>query len=325
MARSLPVRGLTEGAVLAALVALLAFAARYLPLLGLVASFLCPIPLTVLVIRHGARVALLAGLVATALGSIISGPVTGLLIALGFAPTGVAIGVGLRRQMPAATIVLLTGAVALLSLIVGGATASAGIGVDPRVTMREVIELNKRSLDDVVQRYARLGIDTARIETTVQMMRDFLDYSVRLIPLLLVVGSLTNAYLNYEIARAVLRRIGIRAPALPPVSMWGLPSAALWALPLGSLLAVIGAQRMPAVEAVGVNLAFFVTMALLSQGMLAGWVLMEKYRMPKWYRVVVLLLFLSGPTGVVVFFLGLADAAFDLRRRWRPAAELTAS
>lgn len=325
MARTLPVRGLTEGAVLAALVALLAFAARYLPLLGLVASFLCPIPLTMLVIRHGSRVALLAGLVATALGGIIGGPVTGVLIALGFAPTGVAIGVGLRRQLPAATIVLLTGTVIMLSLIVGGAIAAAGIGVDPRVTMREVIELNKRSLDEVVQRYARLGIDTRRIETTVQMMRDALDYSVRLIPLLLVLGSLTNAYLNYEIARAVLRRVGVRAPALPPVSMWGLPVLALWALPLGSLLAVVGSQRIPALEAIGVNLTFFVTTALLAQGILAGWVLMEKYRLPKWYRVVVLLLFLSGPTSLVAFFLGLADAAFDLRRRWRVSMELRAS
>jgi len=325
MARTLPVRGLTEGAVLAALVALLAFAARYLPLLGLVASFLCPIPLTMLVIRHGSRVALLAGLVATALGGIIGGPVTGVLIALGFAPTGVAIGVGLRRQLPATTIVLLTGTVIMLSLIVGGAVAAAGIGVDPRVTMREVIELNKRSLDESVQRYARLGIDTRRIETTVQMMRDALDYSLRLIPLLLVLGSLTNAYLNYEIARAVLRRVGVAAPALPPVSMWGLPLLALWALPLGSLLAVVGAQRMPALEAIGVNLAFFVTTALLIQGILAGWVLMEKYRLPKWYRVVVLLLFLSGPTSLVAFFLGLADAAFDLRRRWRVSMELRAS
>lgn len=325
MARTLPVRGLTEGAVLAALVALLAFAARYLPLLGLVASFLCPIPLTILVIRQGARVALLAGLVAAALGGIIGGPVTGLLIALGFAPTGVAIGIGLRRQLPASTIVLLTGTVIMLTLVVGGAIATAGVGVDPRVTMREIIELNKRSLDDVVQRYAQLGIDTRRIEPTVQMTRDALDYSLRLIPLLLVLGSLTNAYLNYEIARAVLRRVGVAAPALPPVSMWGLPLLALWALPLGSLLAVVGAQRMPALEAIGVNLAFFVTTALLIQGILAGWVFMERYRLPKWYRTVVLLLFLSGPTAVVTFFLGLADAAFDLRRRWRVAMELRAS
>lgn len=320
MTSRVPVRGLTEGAVLAALVAVLAFAARFLPLVGLAANFLCPIPLAVLVIRHGLRVAALATLVAIAVGSIISGPVTGVLIALGFAPVGLTIGFGLRRRLPASTIVLATGAAVLLSLVLGGVAAQVGIGVDPRVTMREVIELNKRSLDEAVQRYAQLGIDTARMDATVKMMRDFMDYSVHLIPLLLVLGSLISAYANYEVSRLVLRRVGYAAPALPPVSMWGLPVLALWALPLGSLLAVVGAQRVPALQAVGTNLAFFITILLLTQGLLAGWVLLERYRFPKWYRVVVIVLFMSGPTGLVLFLLGLADAAFDLRRRWRTAA-----
>lgn len=320
MASRVPVRGLTEGAVLAALVAVLAFAARFLPLVGLAANFLCPIPLAVLVIRHGLRVAALATLVAIAIGSIISGPVTGFVIALGFAPVGLTIGFGLRRQLPASTIVLATGAAVLVSLILGGVAAQVGIGVDPRVTMREVIELNKRSLDEAMQRYAQLGIDTSKMDATVKMMRDFMDYSVRLIPLLLALGSLISAYANYEVARRVLRRVGYAAPALPPMSMWGLPVLALWALPLGSLLAVVGAQRLPALQAVGVNLAFFITIVLLTQGLLAGWVLLERYRFPKWYRVIVLVLFMSGPTGLALFLLGLADAAFDLRRRWRTAA-----
>src|SRR2546422_695630 len=55
MARPISVRGLTEGAILAALVAVLALAANYVPLVGLAANFLCPIPLAVLMIRHGLR------------------------------------------------------------------------------------------------------------------------------------------------------------------------------------------------------------------------------------------------------------------------------
>src|SRR2546421_5424540 len=98
MARPISVRGLTEGAILAALVAVLALAANYVPLVGLAANFLCPIPLAVLMIRHGLRVAALATVVAIAIGSAISGPVTGVLILLGFAPVGLAIGFGLRRQ-----------------------------------------------------------------------------------------------------------------------------------------------------------------------------------------------------------------------------------
>src|SRR3989475_5144247 len=221
MARPISGRGLTEGAILAALVAVLALAANYVPLVGLAANFLCPIPLAVLMIRHGLRVAALATVVAIAIGSAISGPVTGVLILLGFAPVGLAIGFGLRRQWSASTVVLVTGGAVLLALILGGVAAKIGIGVDPRVFARGVIEINKRSLDEAAQRYGQLGLDTRQMAASITMMRDFFDYSYRLIPMLLLVGSFISAYLNYEVARLVLRRGGGEETARPPGAAGG--------------------------------------------------------------------------------------------------------
>src|SRR5438128_12066970 len=106
----------------------------------------------------------------------------------------------------------------------------------------------------------------------VTMMRDFFDYSYRLIPMLLLVGSFISAYLNYEVARHVLKRVGVKAPALPPMSMWGLPANALWALPLLSLLAALGARRLAPLVGLGTNLVFVILFALLSQCMLGVWV-----------------------------------------------------
>src|SRR2546428_6928297 len=270
MARTVSVRGLTEGAVLAALVTVVGLAANYIPRVGLAANFLCPIPLAVLMIRHGLRVAALATVVAIALGSASSGPVTGLLILLGFAPIGLAIGFGLRRQWSASTVVLITGGAVLLALILGGVAAKIGIGVDPRVFAREVIEFNKRSVDEAAQRNGLLGSDPRQMAASITMMRDFFDYSYRLIPMLLRVGSFISAYLNYEVARLVLRRVGVKAPALPPMSMWGLPAIALWAFPVLSLLAALGAGRIAPLEGLGANLAFLIFFVLLGPGVLAG-------------------------------------------------------
>src|SRR5712692_2247130 len=108
MARPLPVRGLTEGAVLAAVAALLALAAQYIPLLGTAAVFLCPLPLTVLTVRQGLRVAWLAAAVAAAIGTMVGGVFVGISIALGFAPSGIVMGIGIRRGFSAGGIWLLT-------------------------------------------------------------------------------------------------------------------------------------------------------------------------------------------------------------------------
>src|SRR3989442_5471362 len=222
-------------------------------------------------IRHGLRVAALATVVAIALGSAISGPVTGLLILLGFAPVGLAIGFGLRRQWSASTVVLITGGAVLLALILGGVAAKIGIGVDPRVFAREVIEINKRSLDEAAQRYGRVGLDPRQMAASITMMRDFFDYSYRLIPMLLLVGSFISAYLNYEVARLVLRRVGVNAPALPPMSMWGLPAVALWALPVLSLLAALGAPRIGPLGRFGGKLGVLVFFCLLKSGGVSRW------------------------------------------------------
>src|SRR2546427_1918878 len=157
MARPISVRGLTEGAILAALVAVLALAANYVPLVGLAANFLCPIPLAVLMIRHGLRVAALATVVAIAIGSAISGPVTGVLILLGFAPVGLAIGFGLRRQWSASTVVLITGGAGLLALVFGGGAAEIRLGVDPPGFAPGGIEINKPSPGETAPRDRRLG------------------------------------------------------------------------------------------------------------------------------------------------------------------------
>src|SRR5207245_11778417 len=111
---------LAEVSSLAVLSAYRALVVNNVPQFGLASNFLCPIPLAVLMIRHGLRVAALATVVAIAIWSAISGPVTGVLILLGFAPVGLAIGFGLRRQWSASTVILVTGAAVLGALVLGG-------------------------------------------------------------------------------------------------------------------------------------------------------------------------------------------------------------
>jgi uncharacterized protein YybS (DUF2232 family) len=323
MTRSLPVRGLIEGAVLASLVTVLAIAAQAIPLVGLAASFLCPVPLTVLIIRHGFKVATLATVVATILGSAIAGLLVGAIILLAYAPVGFALGIGVRARMTASRLVAVTAVAIMASLVVSSVVATVGLGIDPRITARKTIEVSRASFDATLERLRPQGADSAQVEAQVVAMHAVYDLLARAIPVVLVLGSLFLAYLHFEVSRAILRRVGYPIPALPPMSMWGLPSVALWALPFASL-GLLAAGRFPALETFALTLGLVMVWALLGQGILAGWVLMERFRLPSWYRAIVLVLFLGGPAGLVVFLLGAADALFDLRRRWRSAVGLRA-
>jgi uncharacterized protein YybS (DUF2232 family) len=313
--RSPSVRGLTEGAILAALVALLAVATRYVPVLGLAAGLVCPLPLSALVIRHGLRIGILAAFVAAAIGGIIAGPLVGGGILLAFAPLGVALGIGAARGWSAGRIILVGSIIATAGILANlGITLALG-GVNPYVVM---IDSMRQSQQATTQFYQGLGVPREQIEQAAGQVRRMIDVMPRLIPLAVVVGGAMIAYLNMVIGRAVLGRFGYRLPQLPPMRTWEVPPPLMWLFVLGFILMTWGGLVSPALETAGLNLTMLVQVAFILQGLIVGWILLERYRAAPWLRWVAVVLALTNPLfGLVAFFLGLADSAFLLRERWR--------
>lgn len=313
------VRGLTEGAILATLVALLALATRYLPVIHVVSALVCPLPLTFLVIRQGVRVAVLAALVAAAVGAMAGGPLTGAAIVVTFAPLGIVLGLGVRRRWPPVTTVAVSTAVVTVSLLVNLVLTLVIAGVNPYVMM---IESMRQGQEQSLRLYERLGIDPKQLEQASGFMKQALELLPRLIPLLIVGGGAFFALVNFQVGRVVLRRFGIATEPLPPLSTWRTHPALLWMLPAGFVLIMIGQARHDAVETAGLNLLSLAQMLLLLQGLLVAWSFFDRYRSPNWLRWVMIAIAFTQPIlSVVIFLLGLADAAFDLRGRWRLARE----
>ena len=346
---SLTVRGLTESAILAALVALFALAARYVPLVGAASVFVCPIPLTIAVVRHGFRAGVLSALVAGLIAAMVGGPVTGLTIALTFAPMGIALGAAVRGNLPAGRILLLTSAVATVSVLVNLGVTLAISGINPYAL---TIEGLQRSQDSAVDLYAKFGVDRAQLERQLGAYRQLLALLPRLIPLLVITGGVTTAYISFEVARFVLRRFGYKINALPPLSAWRVPALFVWILPLSYVLQLWAqgnpallelpaatlrqlppddvmailrepSTRFPVIETAGLNVTIMAQMVFSAMGLIAAWVLLERYRTPpilRWF--IIFLAFSNLALGAVAFFLGLADAVFNLRGRWRQASRM---
>lgn len=346
MVRRLPTRGLTEGALLAALVAVLAGAARYLPLVAVISPFVCPLPLALLVIRQGIRIALLASLVAALLATVLAGPLVGAVLLITFAPLGIALGLGVRQRRSAQAIVLISSAVAVCSLLINIQLTLVLAGVHPYTLM---VQDMQRGLQEGMVLYSHLGYSHEQIEQLAGPFQQSLEILPKLVPLMIVLGGLTSAWLNYEVGRLVLRKLGQNLPALPPMSTWRVPMVFIWFLLLGVVLtwaarltlAPLGlsaqtlrmlprddlaailrtaTSRYPGVELLALNLSFLTQLVFSFQGFLVGWVLMEKYGLPRWYRWGIIGFGLVAQAiGLIVYLLGLADAAFNLRRRWLPA------
>ncbi len=61
-------------------------------------------------------------------------------------------------------------------------------------------------------------------------------------------------------------------------------------------------------------------------GLITGWVLLGRYNVPPWYRWFLIFLAVTSPMlTLVALLLGLADATYDLRSRWRRTAAASAT
>lgn len=307
-------QGLTEGAILAALVALFAVVGRYIPLMSLATTFLCPLPLAVLVIRHGFRVAGIAAIVAALVGSVLAGPLVGLAILVSFAPMGIVLGIGADRRWPAPHVI---GAGTLVASISTGLSFLGLLG-GGRLSMEEMARSMERSVAMTIDLYTRIGIPAPQIESAMQPMREFARLLPYLLPLILVLTAAMTSWLNYEVGRRLLGRFGYRLHALPPLRTWRVPAAGVWLVPVGFVLQFAGARAgMLAMQNIGFSLILGAMLVFVLQGLIAGWVILGNFGFGKIERALAVWLALAlPPASGPLFVLGILDTIYQVRDRW---------
>ncbi|MDR7418932.1 MAG: YybS family protein [Armatimonadota bacterium] len=323
-------RGLTEGAILAGIVAMLALATRYLPLIGIVTVYLCPLPLALLVIRRGLRIAILAAIVATLVGTMLAGPIVGFSILISFAPMGIIIGIGAHKGWQAARIVLL-GTLASAVSTAASFMGFTGQGVQTLEGMRrQMVEAINQSIQMAAGLYTRFGLSKEQIDAVTTQYQAFIQILPYILPAMLLAGAATAAWLNYEVGRRVLRRLGYELAALPPIRAWRFPHWTPWLFALGYGLAVVGhASQVKPLENLGTGLLISMSFAFMLQGIVAAWMILGNFDLRPVERTIGIILAVMFSTtlpiiNVVFLFLGMIDSAWKVRERWgRPRSELS--
>ncbi len=303
-------RGLTEGAILAALTVVVGAVGLVAPFVGIL---LAPLPIMLLVIRWGLRTAVLASIVAALILFQFFGPLNAVSITAMFAPLGLALGWGVWRGV-GAQLTILAGAAAFL------ASTIAALALTTLVLHQDLIGQFVRSQVQAMQlalsMQQRIGAPAQQVEEmrkTIAVMPQFLHTAL---PVMFALGALVWAYLCYALARAVLRRVGHELPGVPPILAWRLPpvlaSTLLWIAAGLSLLSLRGtAVSGAALDVMLVNLFVFGF-----QGALVAIVWANRRQIPRFAQIMAgVLLITAGLMPILALaVLGMLDTWFDYRR-----------
>ena len=306
---------LTEGGLLAALTVLMAVMAVYLPVIGLIAALLWPVPVIVLVVRHGLRVGLLATAVATAITAMLIEPMAALRMTIAFAPSGLALGCGYRRRWPAVHVFLAALIAAVFAKIAAIGLMLAVTGIDPFASQESMME---QALGTTTELYAMMGMGDVERVAVENMMKQTMELVKLLIPFTVILMGILDAALNFFIAGRVLRRLGESAPTLPPFEEWQLPRLFLLVFGFSLVGMYWGSTRnLGGLYQASLNAELLAVCAGLVQGVSLLWFAFGRYALSKPVRILIsFVLFTNGFLLQVAAFAGLFDMAFDYRRRF---------
>ena len=232
-----PVKSIVEGAFFAAITAVLSIISIYVPLLGTVVSFLCPLPIIILSLRHSLKFAVIATVISSMLVSFLAGPFQGIIVLLGFGLLGIVLGYGVRKEYTSTEIIILGSIASFISKILIVLMGVWLLDINPFLfDVEQINEIVTQSLNF----YSNMGLTGEQLDLLKETLSQALQVVRIALPALLILSSIFDAFLNYYVARLVLKRLGYKCNNIAPFSHWRASKSFFWGYFTGIALVFAG-------------------------------------------------------------------------------------
>lgn len=318
----------TLGALLAAILVVLFLISRYLPVIGTIAMFFCPVPLVIMHVKFGdLKYTALVALVATALVSIYTGnPLTAVFFLIGVGLQGMVLAFMIGARKSAITSVFVCAFTTMISTIILFVVVAPimEFNVSVKKQLEVISEQFKKSGDANIESLKKRGASAEQINNmerfyaqAAEAVRGMYIYT----PLFLLGSSFISAVINYLAAAMVLRRLNYEAAALPAFSRWRMPWKAVWVFIAGLLLLNLsggedernGIARYLNLIGLNINGAFM--MLFFINGLSVVHFYLLHYSVNMAARIFLYFLIFFHPLFyMTVLFVGLADPWIDIRK-----------
>jgi|GEM_PF-735987 len=322
--KTINTRGMMEGAILAALTAILGMFYN-LPLVSMITMF-WPVPIIIVGYRNGFRVSMIAAFIAATLVSIMATPIVGVMLFTTYAIPGAVMGYMMRKQFrPSLT--LLVGGVLLsitavlqfvfsLELLLGIPVLSIIGNFNNAVSgYFNQIYTQAKAVSEI---YINLGYSEAEMSAALDRIYKAVMELKVIMPTIFITAGVMVSYFNFKAVVFILRRIGFKVEDVQKFSEMRLDMRYKFVV-LGLTFAVLllTSNQVKFLYTTYTNiwaiLRFFY--AVLGVSVIAYFVeqFSKKHEIPKLVKNLLLAFFIMI-TWVIAPFIGMFDIAADIRR-----------
>lgn len=300
--------------------------AWYVPVVGIVAGLVSPLPAAVALIRHGTRWGVLSSVVTM----LVLAPVMGWVAALGLwainGAMGISFGVAVRRGFRPTLVLITAAAGSLVALVAEFASAYFVLGLSLSKRIDEMIAIWNKALE---MNRGLLGPNPV-LDELAKMMPTREMY-MALLPAVAVAVAFVTAYVNFEIFRRILPRLGYTLEGLPPFSRWVFPEFVAYAGILAMLASAAQARfgmAIPGLVRLTENVSSVTSLVFLLDALAVGTFFLLRAGFPRFLAgflifMAVTMIFGNPLLSWLASLFGMIDILFDFRQvRFERAEEL---
>lgn len=310
-------KALVEGAIFAGITALLGILYYYMQYLGFIAV-VWPVPVIIVGYRNGIKASILSALSAGLIVSMLTQPLVGVGLLVGFGIPGVLMGYMINKKVNPYTVILLCGIVLSVSMVGEFLLSLKVAGVDGMEFLSKMDSTFRQQLEVSLNMYKQFGV----AEEKLQEFKDYFSQAIELIkyviPSSLLISGVFFSFIDYKITRLILKRIGHILPDIDEFSKWRLIEPYSYIL-LGTAVLAGAASyfKVPGFNTVVINISTILTLIFTIIGISVivyfARVYGDKYGIPVVLRNIITVFIIISFMQVTVF-VGILDLGVDFRK-----------
>lgn len=298
-------RGLIEAALIATITSFFAIGMLFIPALFLL-ILLLPVPLIILVSRHGVKYGLYSLIISSLLIGFLTEILFTIFVIILFGPVSLAMGYFISKNHDDFSVIGSGAAISIFTIFLTIQLISYTAGFN---IMDEIAILLQEAISNQTEMLQSMNF---RINNSQELVNSFM----MLFPGAIIIQSMLVAFINYFTAGTILKRLGMKELVLPEFSHFKLPGNIV----LGSFLIILLTYFTSFIEGIYThslmdNVLLIFMFVFFTQGLAFVSFVLKKIKLYKPLRVAILILIvIISPLLIMVSVLGLIDSLFDLRK-----------
>ena len=298
-------KAMTQGAAMLALFTIFFVIAMYVPLIGLIAFLIAPIPIAWYAAKYTRSQAILLGVIALILSFLFGGFVGPGLASISIL-TGIMLGDGIRQKKSKIYLFMSTGVSILLTFAILFVVTSKFMGIN---FITEGMELSKTTYKESLE-YASQQSGKA---LPVEQMNQMFEYIEMTVPATITLGVFMLSFVLMTVTLATFKRLKVDVPKFPPFKDMRLPKAVLWYyLIVLSINLFVNPEVGSTLYIITVNFSVVLWVLLTIQGVSLFFYIIHAFKYPTFLKVLAVMM--SLPLYSYVILVGIVDLGFNVRQ-----------